>query len=169
MSAIQFGGKPKQFLDPAVDGHIDLAISEAILEETSRVLRDKGLLRRFRVTFDRRRQRLLLTPGALFNVPYDYDLTGLTIVQNGRTFAVGRIAPGTIASSAGFRAGDVILKIGGRATVGMNLRELRASLRHDGRERVLAIHRLGLSHALNLVVPLVKSPFCSHFAGRACG
>ena len=41
VSAVQFGGKPKQFLDLAVDGHIDLAISEAILEETIRVLRDK--------------------------------------------------------------------------------------------------------------------------------
>ena len=41
VSAIQFGGKPKQLLDLAVDGHIDLAISEAILDETSRVLRDK--------------------------------------------------------------------------------------------------------------------------------
>jgi hypothetical protein len=41
VSAIQFGGKPKQLLDLAVDGHIDLAISEAILEETLRVLRDK--------------------------------------------------------------------------------------------------------------------------------
>ena len=41
VSAIQFGGKPKQLLDLAVDGHVDLAISEAILEETLRVLKDK--------------------------------------------------------------------------------------------------------------------------------
>jgi putative PIN family toxin of toxin-antitoxin system len=41
VSAIQFGGKPKQLLDLAVDGHVDLAISDAILEETLRVLRDK--------------------------------------------------------------------------------------------------------------------------------
>jgi uncharacterized protein len=41
VSAIQFGGKPKQLLDLAVDGHIALAISEPILEETLRVLRDK--------------------------------------------------------------------------------------------------------------------------------
>jgi uncharacterized protein len=41
VSAIQFGGKPKQLLDLAVDGHIELATSDAILEETLRVLRDK--------------------------------------------------------------------------------------------------------------------------------
>jgi putative PIN family toxin of toxin-antitoxin system len=38
---IQFGGKPKELLDLAADGHVDLAISEAIVEETLRVLRDK--------------------------------------------------------------------------------------------------------------------------------
>jgi uncharacterized protein len=41
VSAIQFGGKPKQLLDLASDGHIDLAISDAILEATLRILRDK--------------------------------------------------------------------------------------------------------------------------------
>lgn len=41
VSAIQFGGKPKQLLDLAADGHIDLAISEAIVAETLRVLKDK--------------------------------------------------------------------------------------------------------------------------------
>jgi hypothetical protein len=32
-----------------------------------------GLLRRFRVTLDYRRQRMILEPGALVDVPYDYD------------------------------------------------------------------------------------------------
>ena len=41
VSALQFGGKPKQLLDLAVDGHVDLAASEAIIAETLRVLRDK--------------------------------------------------------------------------------------------------------------------------------
>jgi putative PIN family toxin of toxin-antitoxin system len=41
VSALQFGGKPKQLLDLAADGHLDLAISEAIITETLRVLRDK--------------------------------------------------------------------------------------------------------------------------------
>ena len=114
-----------------------------------------GLLRRFRVTFDRRRQRLLLTPGALFDVPYDYDLTGFTIVANGRMFAVGSVAFGTVASSAGLHAADVITELDGRSVTGMDLRELRASFRHDGRERVLTIQRLGVPHVLKLAMPLV--------------
>lgn len=35
VSAIQFGGKPKQLIDLAADGHIDLATSEAIRRNPS--------------------------------------------------------------------------------------------------------------------------------------
>ena len=41
VSALQFGGRPRDLLDLAIDGQIDLAISEAIIAETLRVLRDK--------------------------------------------------------------------------------------------------------------------------------
>lgn len=41
VSAVQFGGKPKELLDLASDGQVDLAISEATVEETLRVLRDR--------------------------------------------------------------------------------------------------------------------------------
>lgn len=37
VSALQFGGKPKQLLDLAVDGQVDLAISAGIIAETIRV------------------------------------------------------------------------------------------------------------------------------------
>ncbi len=41
ISALQYGGKPLTLLDMAQDGRIDLAISDDILTETLRVLRDK--------------------------------------------------------------------------------------------------------------------------------
>ena len=41
VSALQFGGRPKQLLDLATDGQVDLAVSEAIIAETLRVLKDK--------------------------------------------------------------------------------------------------------------------------------
>lgn len=41
VSALQFGGKPKQLLDLAIEGQVDRAVSEAIIAETLRVLRDK--------------------------------------------------------------------------------------------------------------------------------
>ena len=41
VSALQFGGKPRRLLDVAIDGQVDLAVSEAVIAETLRVLRDK--------------------------------------------------------------------------------------------------------------------------------
>ena len=41
VSALIFGGKPLALLDLAQDGHIELAISDDILAETLRVVRDK--------------------------------------------------------------------------------------------------------------------------------
>ena len=41
VSAFAFGGKPLQILEIAAQGLIRLSISEAILQETIRVLRDK--------------------------------------------------------------------------------------------------------------------------------
>lgn len=41
ISALRFGGKPPTLLEMALDGQIELAISDAILEETLGVLRDK--------------------------------------------------------------------------------------------------------------------------------
>lgn len=41
VSALQFGGKPKQLLDLAADGQIDPAVSDAIIAEILRVLADK--------------------------------------------------------------------------------------------------------------------------------
>jgi putative PIN family toxin of toxin-antitoxin system len=41
ISALNFGGKPLQILELARAGQIELAISNAILTETSRILRDK--------------------------------------------------------------------------------------------------------------------------------
>lgn len=41
VSAFVFGGKPQAILDLAQDGHIELFISDEIVAETTRVLRDK--------------------------------------------------------------------------------------------------------------------------------
>lgn len=41
ISALQYGGKPLTLLDMAQDGRVELAISDDILTETLRILRDK--------------------------------------------------------------------------------------------------------------------------------
>jgi uncharacterized protein len=41
VSALHFGGKPMQLLQMGLEGEIDIAISQPILDETLRVLREK--------------------------------------------------------------------------------------------------------------------------------
>ena len=41
VSALQFGGKPMQLLQAGLEGEIDIAISQPIVDETLRILRDK--------------------------------------------------------------------------------------------------------------------------------
>ena len=41
VSALQFGGKPMALLEMALEGEIHVAISQAIADETMRVLREK--------------------------------------------------------------------------------------------------------------------------------
>lgn len=41
VSALIFGGKPMRLLDLAIDGEIELAFSDAILEEILRILQEK--------------------------------------------------------------------------------------------------------------------------------
>jgi putative PIN family toxin of toxin-antitoxin system len=41
ISALHFGGKPMELLQAGIDGEIHIAISEPIIEETLRVLREK--------------------------------------------------------------------------------------------------------------------------------
>ena len=41
VSALHFGGKPMQLLQMGLEGEFDLAVSQAILDETLRVLREK--------------------------------------------------------------------------------------------------------------------------------
>jgi predicted nucleic acid-binding protein len=41
VSAVHFGGKPMEVLQKAIDGEIKLFYSQAILNETQRILKDK--------------------------------------------------------------------------------------------------------------------------------
>lgn len=100
-----------------------------------------GLLRRFRITIDQQRGQLRLEPSSLFDVPYDYDLTGFMLTRNGKSSVVGWVRYGGFADRAGLRAGDTILQLDGRRVSDMSLEELRSRFRHDGRDCSLTINR----------------------------
>jgi hypothetical protein len=133
------------FQDPAIDAprEIDGVIGN-------------GLLRRFRVTIDLLNRRLILEPSALFDVPYDYDLTGLTIVANGQVFGIGSVEHGSSADRAGLRPGDVIEELDGKPVQGIRLADLRRAFVQDGRDRLLKIRRLGVERTVTLKMLAIR-------------
>jgi hypothetical protein len=133
------------FQDPAIDAPLEL---DGVI--------GNGLLRRFRVTIDLSRQHMILEPGALFDVPYDYDLTGFTIVANGAVFGIASVEPGTSADRAGLRPGDMIEELDGKTVQGMHLADLQRAFVQDGRDRLLKIRRLGVERTTTLKMLAIR-------------
>jgi predicted aspartyl protease len=100
-----------------------------------------GVLRRFKVILNYSRSQMILEPSELFSVPYDYEMTGLTIVAYGKEFRIGEIFKNSLADDAGLQAGDVIVAIDRHPASQMALTQLRQMFKQDGRERVLSIKR----------------------------
>lgn len=100
-----------------------------------------GVLKRFKVIFDYSRQRLILEPNDLINVPFDYDWCGFNIVADGKNFRIDRVLPGTQAQDGGLQTGDLILSVDGKLLSTLKLAELRRLFKQDGREHLLKIKR----------------------------
>lgn len=122
-----------------------------------------GVLKRYEVVIDRRRKRVGLTPSELFHVPYDYEMTGMTLVESGGGFAVGEVFPGTPAEAAGLRPGDRVVGLDGKPVGVLSIHDLRASFVQDGKDRVLDIRRGEEAKTIHLKTAAIAS----HAAVRA--
>lgn len=103
-----------------------------------------AVLRRFRVTFDYSRKRMILEPNLRFGEPFEFDMSGLQLVTESPGFdvvRVNRVLPNSPAAEAGIRQADEILSIAGRPSTGMRLAELREMLRQPNRQYSLELKR----------------------------
>jgi membrane-associated protease RseP (regulator of RpoE activity) len=111
------------------------------------------VLRRFRLTLDPSRKRLLLQKNAAFPEPFDYDASGLHVQPQGAdltTLEVRRVRPGSPGAEAGILAGDVILAVDGRPIGEITPLGVRRLFRKDGKEYALSILREGAIRKLQL-------------------
>jgi aspartyl protease/PDZ domain-containing protein len=112
-----------------------------------------AVLRRFRVTFDYSRRRMILEPGVKFEEPFDYDMSGLQLVSETPTFdvvRVNRVLANSPAADAGIRPADEILTFGGRPSKEIRLADLREMLRQPGRQYSLILRRGAETLAVDL-------------------
>jgi len=85
-------------------------------------------LRRFDVTFDYAHQQLLLAKGADFDAPFNYDRSGIFLIDANGAYTVLSVFPNSPAAAAGLAKGDVILAINGAQASSDSLAAVRALL-----------------------------------------
>ena len=111
------------------------------------------VLRRFKLTLDPARKRLLLEKNAAFPEPFDYDASGLHVQPQGAdltTLEVRRVRPGSPGAEAGILAGDVILAVDGRPIAEITPFGVRRLFRKAGKDYALSILREGAIRKLQL-------------------
>ena len=103
-----------------------------------------GILRRFKVIFDYSRQRIILEQNKHFNEPYEYDMSGISLLSVSPDFKrikVLRILQHSPASEVGIKPDDSIVAIDGRPAPEIGLRDIREMFKHSGRTYALEIQR----------------------------
>ncbi|HVG30490.1 MAG TPA: aspartyl protease family protein [Pyrinomonadaceae bacterium] len=103
-----------------------------------------AILRHFRVVFDYSRRRVILEPNRQFSAPFEYDMSGLSLVTESPAFQVVRVLrviPRSPAEEAGLRQGDEIVTFGGRPAADYKLSALREMLRQADRKYSLQVKR----------------------------
>lgn len=129
--------KKGAFIDPYVAGNVG-----------------GGVLKRFNVTFDYGRQRLIFEPNANNARPDTYDRAGMWINRGSDGFEVVDVVAGGPAEAAGLKVGDRITAIGGMPAGQLSLPVVRERFRTEpvGTTIKLAVRRNGRPRNLKLVL-----------------
>jgi Aspartyl protease/PDZ domain len=115
------------------------------------------VLKRFAVTFDYGRRRVILRPAggaAALDAHDTYDRSGMWLAQHGESFAVLDVVAGGPAAAAGIRAGDVVVAVDGARAAGLVLPAVRDRLRTSpaGTRVRLRVARAGRERNVALVL-----------------
>ena len=142
LPSLELADAPGLRLDSAVIG---LSVGGTLRSRYYDGLLGAEFLRRFRVTFDYPRKRLILRPRVPAPPNLDFDMSGMFIVAEGadlHDLVVADVAGGSTAALAGVAAGDHIVSIDGRDVRTMTLSAVRSLLRGPvGKQVVVEVQR----------------------------
>ncbi|KPJ74628.1 MAG: hypothetical protein AMS19_15115, partial [Gemmatimonas sp. SG8_23] len=113
------------------------------------------LLRRFTLTLDYPRDRILLEPNGLFDTPVREDLSGIFMLRaEGAgldTIVVSVVGPGTPAEQADIQEGDVLLALDGVPASRLGIAGIFERLRSGpGETRRLLLERDGTTFEVHI-------------------
>jgi hypothetical protein len=103
-----------------------------------------GLLERFTVIFDYSHHRLILEPNASLGDPFTANMTGIGVdaaSDPARGFEVMHVSDGSVAATAGVRAGDRIVEINGVLCSTLTFESFHQMLTAEGAAFTLKIER----------------------------
>ena len=104
------------------------------------------IMRRFKVTIDYSRQRLMLEPNSHLSEPFESDMSGISIDAQGkdcRIFKVEDVTEKSPAADAGILNGDEIVAIDGKPANQFTSSRIEKLLMQDGAVRSLTLRRDG--------------------------
>jgi hypothetical protein len=102
------------------------------------------IMRRFTVTLDYARERMILEPNAQIGEPFEADMSGLGLrmgPDGSNALEVDWIQPDSPASQAGVQPQDLIEKVDGKGALELGMRGMRELSRRNGERHVLSIRR----------------------------
>ncbi len=95
-----------------------------------------GILKRFNVTFDYSRRRMLLQQEPSRDVPDEADRSGLWLGLSGADFKVFDVVSNSPAARSGIAKGDIVTAVDGVPTERLDLFAVRAELKSPGKRVV---------------------------------
>jgi hypothetical protein len=111
------------------------------------------ILSRFNVVLDYARSQAVFEKNRLFGEPFEFDMSGLRFVFEGKRFDVLKVFSvfeGSPAAEAGIEPGDIVTTIDGRPAGSFSRESLRSYLEREGAEVRLTITRGTESRTISL-------------------
>lgn len=112
-----------------------------------------GILKRFNVTFDYSRHRILLQQDPSRDVPDEADRSGLWLGRSGTDFEVFDVVPNSPAARGGIKKGDIVTAIDGAPARRLDLFATREELKSPG-ERAVSLTIKDGSHSKVVTIAL---------------
>lgn len=102
------------------------------------------ILGRFKLILDYSHQWVVLEPNSHLGEPFEWDMSGVDFVAEGKdlsTYRVSMIVDLSPAAECGLRKGDVLVAVDGKPADTLGLMAINDLFKQEGREFVLAIRR----------------------------